>query len=98
MNLLDHLITIVLVAALPLYAALSWPGAKSSYATHLALRTRLTSEQGLTTYYNNIHRDWAWGDEENTASVELVLQALGSGGLQPATRPARAHNHERGKR
>ena len=47
-----------------------------SYETHLALRTRLPSDQGLTTYYANIHRDWAWGAEENEASSALVLSAL----------------------
>lgn len=43
-------------------------------ATYLALRTRLPSDQGLTTYYNNVHRDWAWGAEENRASMEIVSQ------------------------
>ena len=30
--------------------------------SYLALRTRLPSDQGLNTYYANVHRDWAWGD------------------------------------
>lgn len=64
-----------------LLAPLDLQSLKARYETHIALRTRLPPDQGLTTYYNNIHRDWAWGDEENTASVELVLQALGDGGL-----------------
>lgn len=45
--------------------------------TYLALRTRLPVDQGLNTYYPNIHRDWAWGDDENAASlrqIEAVLQ------------------------
>ena len=46
-------------------------------ATYLALRTRLPSDQGLTTYYNNVHRDWCWGDEENQASMDLVWEAAG---------------------
>jgi len=50
---------------------------EAQYATYLALRTRLPSDQGLTTYYANIHRDWVWGDEENTASSELIVDALG---------------------
>ncbi|HLF10654.1 MAG TPA: hypothetical protein VJA26_05520, partial [Gammaproteobacteria bacterium] len=40
----------------------------ASYETYLALRTRLPADQGLTTYYSNIHRDWAWGEPENEAS------------------------------
>jgi hypothetical protein len=24
------------------------------------------------TYYNNLHRDWSWGDEENRLSLEAV--------------------------
>jgi SAM-dependent methyltransferase len=44
--------------------------------THLALRTRLPSDQGLTTYYANVHRDWCWGGEENDASFAIVDAAL----------------------
>ncbi|MBN1239681.1 MAG: class I SAM-dependent methyltransferase [Gammaproteobacteria bacterium] len=44
--------------------------------TYLALRTRLPPDQGLTTYYPNLHRDWAWGDEENSASLDIVADAL----------------------
>ena len=44
--------------------------------TYLALRTRLPSDQGLQTYYANIHRDWAWGDEENAASLKQVQAVL----------------------
>jgi len=44
---------------------------------HLALRTRLPPDQGLTTYYPNIHRDWCWGDAENDVSFELLARALG---------------------
>lgn len=46
------------------------------YETYLALRTRLPADQGLTTYYANLHRDWAWGDAENARSLE-ILTALG---------------------
>jgi uncharacterized protein YbaR (Trm112 family)/SAM-dependent methyltransferase len=45
--------------------------------THLALRTRLPASQDLASYYVNLHRDWAWGAEENEASFELVKQAKG---------------------
>jgi len=48
----------------------------ASIETHLALRTRLPSDQGLTTYYANIHRDWAWGDEENDASLRILENAF----------------------
>lgn len=49
---------------------------QTGLATHLALQTRLPTDQGLTTYYPNLHRDWAWGDAENAASLELVGSAL----------------------
>jgi SAM-dependent methyltransferase/uncharacterized protein YbaR (Trm112 family) len=49
------------------------PGAgTASYESYLALRTRLPADQGLNTYYANIHRDWAWGEEENNASLDQV--------------------------
>ncbi len=44
--------------------------------TYLALRTRLPSDQGITTYYANLHRDWCWGDQENSDSLRLVLEGL----------------------
>jgi len=47
-----------------------------NYQTYLALRTRLPTDQGLNTYYANIHRDWSWGDEENRASLEQVQNVL----------------------
>lgn len=40
--------------------------------TYLALRTRLPTDQGLHTYYPNIHRDWCWGERENEAAADLV--------------------------
>ena len=43
---------------------------QASYESYLALRTRLPSDQGISTYYANIHRDWAWGDAENQASLD----------------------------
>ncbi len=43
-----------------------------SEATHRALSTRLPTEQGLTNYYVNLHRDWAWGEEENQASMQAL--------------------------
>lgn len=47
-----------------------------SYESYLALRTRLPADQGLNTYYANIHRDWAWGDEENKASLKRIQSVL----------------------
>ena len=46
-------------------------------ATHRGLGTRLPTEQGLTNYYVNLHRDWAWGDEENQASLHELRALLG---------------------
>lgn len=53
---------------------------QADYASHLALRTRLPSDQGLNTYYANVHRDWAWGDDENAASVNEISAVLGASG------------------
>jgi uncharacterized Zn finger protein (UPF0148 family) len=39
----------------------------ASHESHLALRTRLPIDQGIQTYYQNIHRDWCWGETENEA-------------------------------
>ena len=47
-----------------------------NYETYLALRTRLPSDQGLSTYYSNVHRDWSWGDEENEASLQQIRSVL----------------------
>jgi SAM-dependent methyltransferase len=47
-----------------------------NYESYLALRTRLPSDQGLTTYYANVHRDWSWGDAENAAAMEQVRAVL----------------------
>ncbi len=51
-------------------------GYQANYETYLALRTRVPSDHGLTTYYPNVHRDWCWGDDENRRSAELVSGAL----------------------
>ncbi len=47
-----------------------------NHETYLALRTRLPSDQGLNTYYSNVHRDWSWGDEENEASLQQIRSVL----------------------
>jgi ubiquinone/menaquinone biosynthesis C-methylase UbiE len=59
-----------------LLAPLDVDALTASQATYLALRTKLPSDQALTTYYSNVHRDWCWGREENEASAAIVLDAL----------------------
>ena len=49
---------------------------QGNFESYLALRTRLPTDQGLNTYYANIHRDWAWGDEENEASLKQIEAVL----------------------
>ena len=49
---------------------------QGSYESYLALRTRLPADQGLNTYYANVHRDWSWGDEENAASMKQIRAVL----------------------
>jgi SAM-dependent methyltransferase len=46
-------------------------------ATHRGIGTRLPFEQGLTNYYVNLQRDWAWGQEENAAALGEIAAALG---------------------
>ncbi len=59
-----------------LLAPLELDHRSATYETHLALRTRLPPDQGLTTYYSNIHRDWCWGGAENDASFDSLTAAL----------------------
>ncbi|MEJ2129802.1 MAG: methyltransferase domain-containing protein [Woeseiaceae bacterium] len=47
-----------------------------NYESYLALRTRLPADQALNTYYANVHRDWAWGDDENKASMKQLRSVL----------------------
>lgn len=49
---------------------------QANYETYLALRTRLPADQGLNTYYANVHRDWAWGQRENEASLAQIRATL----------------------
>jgi len=58
-------------------APLGLEQASIAEATHRGLGTRLPTEQGLTNYYVNLHRDWAWGDEENQASLQELRALLG---------------------
>lgn len=50
---------------------------QASNESYLALRTRLPVDQGIHTYYANIHRDWCWGDEENKLSLEQIRALSG---------------------
>jgi hypothetical protein len=50
---------------------------QASHESYIALRTRLPSDQGISTYYANIHRDWCWGDAENAASLEQIKAVAG---------------------
>jgi hypothetical protein len=45
--------------------------------TYQALRTRLPESQALTSYYQNVHRDWCWGQAENEASLKVVADVVG---------------------
>ena len=57
-----------------LLAPLDLGAKQAQLSTHMGLRTRLPAGQDLTSYYVNLHRDWAWGAEENEASVALLLE------------------------
>ncbi len=60
-----------------LLAPLGLDQAAMTEATHRGLGTRLPSEQGLTNYYVNLHRDWAWDGDENAAAVGEIMALLG---------------------
>ncbi|MEO8062913.1 MAG: methyltransferase domain-containing protein [Pseudomonadota bacterium] len=60
-----------------LLAPLGLEQAGIAEATHRGLGTQLPIQQGLSNYYVNLHRDWAWGDEENTASLAEIAALLG---------------------
>jgi len=60
-----------------LLAPIGLEQASIAEATHQGLGTRLPAEQGLTNYYVNLHRDWAWGDEENRAAIDELRSLLG---------------------
>lgn len=48
-----------------------------SAALSKAMRTKVPAGQTLTSYYANLHRDWAWETEENAACLAAVEAALG---------------------
>ncbi len=41
-----------------------------------SLRSKLPKSQGLSSYYNNIFRDWAWNNGENEELLEAIRVAL----------------------
>jgi hypothetical protein len=45
------------------------------------LQTRLPSNQDLTSYYVNLHRDWVWGQIENSAALNIVRELAGGESL-----------------
>lgn len=57
---------------------------QAGYHSHLALRTRLPRDQGLHTYYANVHRDWCWGEDENALSLNEITRVLEDGAAGPA--------------
>jgi hypothetical protein len=60
-----------------LLAPLGLDQAGIAETTHQGLGTRLPTEQGLTNYYVNLHRDWSWGEEENHAAMNELRALLG---------------------
>jgi len=68
-----QLVTVLLAPLGPLVT-----GTPLAAATQQAFATRLPLTQDLHSYYVNVHRDWAWGEEENARSLELVAGALGA--------------------
>lgn len=60
-----------------LLAPLELQALSGNFESYLALRTRLPVDQGLNTYYANIHRDWAWGEKENAASLQQIRAVVG---------------------
>ncbi len=63
-----------------LLAPLGLDQASIAETTHQALGTRLPTEQGLTNYYVNVHRDWCWGEQENRAALAEIA-AINRGSL-----------------
>jgi len=50
---------------------------QASYESYIAMRTRLPFDQGLNTYYANVHRDWSWGEQENAAALQQIRDVAG---------------------
>jgi len=58
-------------------APLEADAGQATPATYAALAPAVASAQGLASYYANAHRDWCWGEAENRASCQAVVDALG---------------------
>lgn len=41
-----------------------------------AMNVRVPARQTITSYINNVFRDWSWETEENRSSLDLVFEAL----------------------
>ncbi len=72
-----------------LLAPLDAAGAAAAPETYAALGPVLAPGQGLTSYYANVHRDWAWGESENESALAAVTAALGGSGAGPHARARR---------
>ena len=70
-----------------LLAPLGLEHSQADQATLEGIGTRLPTEQGLTNYYVNLHRDWAWGDEENAAGLAEILGCARRQGARPRSHP-----------
>ena len=55
---------------------LALPGVMAS--VQRGLGTALPTDQGLTNYYVNLHRDWSWGSDENDAVYTECRAVLGT--------------------
>lgn len=61
-----------------LLAPLVVEGGAAAPELYRALRPALPTNQGLTGYYANLHRDWSWGEAENEACYAFIDRALGA--------------------
>jgi uncharacterized protein YbaR (Trm112 family) len=48
-----------------------------SYDLSTAMKTKLPKSQTLLSYYDNIHRDWVWGEAENQAGLGCIKEIAG---------------------
>ena len=62
-----------------LMAPLGVASRNEAHAVHVALGTELPLNQGLSSYYTNLHRDWCWGEAENAAGLAAVMGAMPAG-------------------
>jgi SAM-dependent methyltransferase/uncharacterized protein YbaR (Trm112 family) len=63
-------------------APLEADAGQATPATYAALAPAVASTQGLASYYANVHRDWCWGEAENRASCQAIVDALGQASPQ----------------